>query len=275
MPCSFCSLPSHNIRRCTNTVIYIMFEEVKTIYVNTIMFYTENLELRFNQVVDSIFTLLELRAISAKYIHSRTTLRTKHQIIQSLYDYYSSHTYILPEQHPRSETIRIPTSPDPIPDFAGDLDASSPSSSVTHFENDVNWYIDTIPTPQSLLTSDYVAEGVYRTQMGTGVRNFARATNNVQLSYPIKKFKISVSLVKDDLVLGKEDCSICYENIECSNMVKLDCGHQFCGSCIKGTLQTHVSIACNPSCALCRKPMVSFSVKNLDTYDLVSKHCIM
>jgi len=64
-----------------------------------------------------------------------------------------------------------------------------------------------------------------------------------------------------------EECAICFENMISGDMVKLNCGHKFCGECITTTLQkTH-----NPRCALCRVPIKKFGVINQDIVFVIGK----
>ena len=78
---------------------------------------------------------------------------------------------------------------------------------------------------------------------------------------------------------GVKECAICYETISPDCFVRLNCSHTFCGSCIKQTLKTHNNQSYNnqtygPTCALCRAPMTSFSVKNSVIYEMLSEHCL-
>ena len=69
-----------------------------------------------------------------------------------------------------------------------------------------------------------------------------------------------------DLVL---ECPICFELTKTVNSVRLNCGHTFCGNCIKKTL-TSFNVPC---CALCRAPISCLTVKNAEIHDLVAPHC--
>jgi hypothetical protein len=91
-----------------------------------------------------------------------------------------------------------------------------------------------------------------------------------------KKYNIlpSISVTETCEELAKcEDCSICYEETKLADTVTINCGHKFCGTCIKSTLTNHSNIYAGPSCALCRTQMSSFVVKNPEIYNLVLEHC--
>jgi hypothetical protein len=69
-----------------------------------------------------------------------------------------------------------------------------------------------------------------------------------------------------------EDCSICYEEVEISDEVVLNCGHQFCGLCIDKTINTYTNYG-KPLCALCRTEISTLNIKNQEIYkQLVSSH---
>jgi len=70
-----------------------------------------------------------------------------------------------------------------------------------------------------------------------------------------------------------EDCAICYDKIKTVDEVILNCGHTFCWLCIKTILTNHNNMKAGPSCALCRKGMSKFVVKNQEIYNLVSEYC--
>jgi hypothetical protein len=52
-----------------------------------------------------------------------------------------------------------------------------------------------------------------------------------------------------------DECSICYMNITDSNVVELNCNHQFCGNCVNELFK----LKCEPMCALCREPIKNVS----------------
>lgn len=294
MSCSFCNSYSHNIRGCLDPMIGILFERMKVIYVDMMNQYPNDTENRFKSVLNRRFNLRELRAVCATYTNFPSS-RPKQQIINVLYHYYSSRIYNLPRQdegQPWLDVRRLPTQPDPVPDFARDLE--QPPEEEDH---DITWYIDTTPSPVSVLTFGsaliqdrltsprhitYNHDDVWLRLGRLGLRGqqyqdimVARSLNaefDAVASLPqIKKYNIRPVLVLGEEE-GEEDCAICYESIKCVDLVKLNCEHKFCGVCIKETLKSHSKL-CGPSCALCRKQMESFTVKNQEIYNLVSEHC--
>jgi hypothetical protein len=93
-----------------------------------------------------------------------------------------------------------------------------------------------------------------------------------------KKYNIStcISVTETSEELDKcEDCFICFEETKLLDTVTINCGHKFCGICIKNTLKMYNNMTAYPACAFCRSQITSFTMKNLETYSLVSEHCIM
>lgn len=136
-----------------------------------------------------------------------------------------------------------------------------------------SWYIDTQPEPYDfqepyepeqydlpprVLDNEYDFIG------------FSAETNTY-----IKKYNITPLIFCEEVEAEAEveECSICYEQMKRINAVTLNCNHRFCGGCIKQTLECHNDLINNPSCALCRTTMTSFSVKNPDTYNEISLYC--
>ena len=53
------------------------------------------------------------------------------------------------------------------------------------------------------------------------------------------------------------ECSICYDEKELHNFVKLGCNHEFCKDCLITTMKTSQTNDNNLSCALCRTEVKS------------------
>ena len=69
-------------------------------------------------------------------------------------------------------------------------------------------------------------------------------------------------------IKNNEECSICYENKNDNKMVKLNCNHKFCSSCIIKTLETNLKLKNSIcKCALCRSEITSFETSKITIYD--------
>jgi hypothetical protein len=66
----------------------------------------------------------------------------------------------------------------------------------------------------------------------------------------------------------ENECSICYEQIEYSKMVKLNCSHEFCGYCVKKVVDTsnHSNLSC--VCAFCRESIEIVEVRHSEIQQL-------
>ena len=153
---------------------------------------------------------------------------------------------------------------------------------------EVSWYIDRTPSFHQRPSTRprpspygyiYPEDEFMDEYMNLIHRNLVPRNLNQEFdSAAVKKYHIapSISVTETSEELEKcEDCSICYETTKLSNTVTINCGHKFCGSCVKRTLEMHTNIYNSPSCALCRAPMRNFVAKNPDIYNLVVEHCIL
>ena len=78
-----------------------------------------------------------------------------------------------------------------------------------------------------------------------------------------KPKKIVVELCKTPVNVSQE-CGICLtEDVPCSNMVKLGCGHELCGDCVKRIIHT------KPCCAFCRADITKVSVNSQEVFNIL------
>ena len=66
----------------------------------------------------------------------------------------------------------------------------------------------------------------------------------------------------------EEECSICYELTEYSNQVKLNCDHEFCGSCVKKIIEKNNQ----PCCAFCRVNIEKIEVKSINMQQIFNEY---
>ena len=145
MSCSFCGIRGHNINRCNSPTIDSLFERIKIMWIdilNTIDSVRER-EFRFKTDLDICFNLPELRAVGVKYAYGLASWR-KSVIIENLYNYFSSRITLPEEEQPWLEARRLPVVPDPIPDFARDLEQE---------EDIITWNIDRTPSYTSVAST--------------------------------------------------------------------------------------------------------------------------
>jgi hypothetical protein len=79
-----------------------------------------------------------------------------------------------------------------------------------------------------------------------------------------KPQKIVVKLCKTSVKVSQE-CGICLtEDVPCSNMVKLGCGHELCGDCVKRIIDV------KPCCAFCRADITKVSVNSQEVFNILN-----
>jgi hypothetical protein len=90
----------------------------------------------------------------------------------------------------------------------------------------------------------------------------ARLRNEYKQMNESRKFDIAIlnnkAQIKDNFT---EECNICYEPIKETDMIKLNCNHQFCKNCIKQTLKK-CSPNCDPCCAMCRSKIICMTIND-------------
>jgi hypothetical protein len=138
-----------------------------------------------------------------------------------------------------------------------------------------NWYFDTQPEPYDFQEPYEQEPEPYDLQPRMLDNEYDFIGFSTETNTYIKKYNITPLIFCEEAeeLEEVEECSICYEQMKRINAVTLNCNHRFCGGCIKQTLECHNDLINNPSCALCRTIMTSFSVKNPDTYNEISLYC--
>jgi len=275
MPCSFCNSPNHNITYCNHQLISVYYDNIKQTYLSIIalnnsVMYNENL---FKMVLNTRFYLRDLRAVGVKYLRVYAST-SKSTLISILWQYFNS--LIWQQQQQTPENIEEDEEEEEEEDEEESNELPPEDASIlsyignTYFSYMATMFPNPNPTVQPLVNDGYGFPHDL---------NFDFALENVhnQFNPQVKKYRIHLHLVEEfGEVFGEdfEDCSICYDNTNCLDLVKLNCNHEFCGCCIKNTLNHHDKL-CEPSCALCRQPMSRFTVKKSETYKLIAEYCIL
>ena len=103
--------------------------------------------------------------------------------------------------------------------------------------------------------------------LGLGLNISPRGITDI-VQTKVQQYDIKLNINNCELTEENcHDCAICYEETTNDNIAVLNCGHKFCGMCIKNTLDYIET----PSCALCRNNMSTITVHNLVTYNLISR----
>ena len=112
-------------------------------------------------------------------------------------------------------------------------------------ESNITWNIDRIPdllTMEDLATDEDLASSLTD-------EDFASSLKTIQVTLLQEEQNEEKILV--------EECSICYEETEYSNKVKLHCKHEFCGFCVKKIIEKNN----HPCCAFCRLEITKIETK--------------
>lgn len=92
----------------------------------------------------------------------------------------------------------------------------------------------------------------------------ARSLMEYILGKDFKKRHCIRSVIVENDDTNKYECNICYEECEKRCFVKLNCGHEFCGKCIKKSLEnTHLDIKVR--CAYCRTDINTIEFSSEET----------
>jgi hypothetical protein len=106
---------------------------------------------------------------------------------------------------------------------------------------------------------------VERYHMMRGSRREPRTSEN-------RKYNIETLLKeKEKETAEKEACPICYED---ESKVKLNCGHEFCGTCVQSILKKCCPSK-QPRCAMCRVNMSSFEFEDLKAFEKMKSNLVL
>jgi hypothetical protein len=126
-------------------MIDILYERIKVIYVDMMTQYPQDTQTRFKSILNRRFNLRELRGVGVKYMNS-VARTTKHQLINMFWQYFSTRIHL-----PENEARRLPVVPDPIPEFARDLEHQQDDDD----DENITWYIDRTPSRVNIPEDGY------------------------------------------------------------------------------------------------------------------------
>ena len=310
--CSYCRHQGHNITYCNSPNIETYYTRIKQDYADVLRQGTNERTKKntFMYTLCHNYDLTLLKAVYCRYATRYQVSGTSKKLITE-YIWVHFQDVSLENMSESSQWLdsrslsvtSLPTTADAVPPYAQDiLEEPETEEEEEEEENDsVMWFIDRTPSaitqeitpPFSPLISSSASDlrlrrGVTELFIPFSLtpRNLNDEFDNVinymadlqtQTQPSVKKYHITptLSVIETNDVLEQcQDCAICYENTNVVETVTLNCGHNFCGPCVKGTLNAHNNMYADPSCALCRAPMTHFITKSTDIYNLVSEHCL-
>lgn len=227
--CSFCRLPGHTISWCNDQRI-IDFENLclhqKSLFENN-EFPQQEFE---NWLLDYYTTNQNIVKVFSVRKCGSTTRASISVCLDNIMQYFYGEYYDIP-----------------------DLVNESDSNTNTNTNDDFIPFNDLIPIYYTRVQNwENIRNLMISVLMPTG--------NYTNLN---RKFDISttVEIVELEDTISQCECNICYESVNITNFVKLNCQHELCKDCCKKTLQI-CGIFQDPSCAFCREKIENLTFKN-------------
>ena len=257
MHCSFCHIVGHTIQRCNSPQIEDEYNTIRRFYEDACSHNISGFGL-FVNFVDINFTEISVKAIAFRYIGGDASrISSKRRIIQRLWVYISSS--VSPLSWTIDRTGLTGEEEQPLPLY--DLPPVATNMIYTEF------YISELLDSEDRIQGATGARGQREARGQPNPANWRLRFDSLVSSIP--KYDMTISFEEEGCKEGfKEDCGICYELTNEIDNVYLDCGHKFCGQCMKSCLNVGKIV-----CAMCRCPITIMTVRNLKIYDLVSEYC--
>jgi len=102
--------------------------------------------------------------------------------------------------------------------------------------------------------------------------------NRLLLPPPPRKFAITSAMLCTETVeelAELQDCSICYDAVPTSDMITLNCSHEFCKTCLTNYLVTIRPTKKSPCCALCRVLVKTLTFRNVEFFqEMTGEYCL-
>ena len=285
--CSFCHCQGHNISTC-NDQRFINFEEEcinkkNDIYrenglpnaENTFVAWLAN-RAHMDPTLVKGFAVRKCRSLTRNNINSHIAKIVNYIFRQQHHQLNQPNQPDQPDQ-PAQPVISLFNRPDlPLNNIFDDYEIASVAEMLLSISNRID-RSNSVQSPRtrmyeilrgqilderiSLLRSIYMLRELSRM-----LYENSRSNQNIPEN---RKFEIVLSLeITEDVTELEEniDCAICYEAKQEKHFVALNCGHKFCSSCLKTSLQK-CNHASNPCCALCRCEIKNIISKDDTTMD--------
>jgi hypothetical protein len=302
--CSYCRNQGHNITKCDSPNIETLYNRIKQDYNDISIQGITNERTKKNTFMYTLchnYDLTLLKAVYCRYASRSIAGTSKKLITEHIWVHFQNEVLEnMSESSQWLDSRSLPTTADVVPHYAQDI-LEEPESEEEEEEdenNNVMWSIDRTPSVEEITppSTPLISSSASELRLRRGVTelfipftltprilddefdnviNYMSETH-IQTQTHVKKYNIAptLSVIETNGVLEQcQDCAICYENTKVVDTVTLNCGHNFCGPCVKGTLNAHNNMYAEPACALCRAPMTHFITKSTDIYNLVSEHC--
>ena len=228
--CLFCRQMGHNIRRCNS-------DRLREFELNCANMVANNSLNEFKNWLDWLGSHNELllRAFAIRKFRTVTNRTSISECINLIYT-YTHRTYVYrTRQRPEQD-----------------------------FENDLMGFMQVLATPRQDIPNEIpeieevrAMESILMREMLFGM--VTRMYRDYISGNSSQRLNILSSVVNDE----NEDihklceCSICYDEKQIKNFVKLGCNHEFCKDCVISTIKTSQQNGNELNCALCRAEVKS------------------
>ena len=276
--CSFCASTEHDIRLCNSPLIndidrrlsegfYAITQQGELLRTRE-----EDIKERFIVWATDLFHLKDLRVFVVTTVGSPTSGYNKRQYAEEVWNVYKTLTRTIVEEENEATVNEVE-------------------------EDEITWSIDTTPRRHSdielmplpsirMSRSDRVRERRARDVMNyipspefvSFVRNLMTELDAEADFIPFSETnnKYNIALTSGEGEVDGCECAICLnDEISSSDIVRLNCEHQFCGDCVISTLKTHKkSSEFEPRCALCRTDISEIKTNNVDVQAKIQEYCL-
>lgn len=267
--CSFCRKPGHNLSTCRSASInngtYRDFEARcarKVINTNT------RREFK-NWLIENYFEQEEDLLIGFTFKKCRfTTMEPVDAITEYIFHTYKDENLNNHNHNPLSDDDYSEIPGHNIRMYLNDLERRRERGEFQGIEE-----IEEVRSMQTMLLRDMFVMLSSRYQTFLTQSNIINNNNNND-----NKFDILLSIENNDegnkFCENKNnnyECSICYDEKEITNFVKLGCNHNFCKDCIITTMKTNQTNNRKLCCALCRSEIKSIITRENSIHSEIAK----
>lgn len=135
-----------------------------------------------------------------------------------------------------------------------------------HFSHDeiseISWYIDRSPTAVSEI-NNYI----FYNNLPIIYNDFPIIYNDFQ---PVPRaHRLEIQVVELEITEEQQECCICMDQKEKTDICCLQCPHSFCGVCLTTTLKSYNEA----KCPLCRETIQTIRVQNEENREKIAEHC--
>ena len=247
--CSYCKDPNHVINFCNHPSLHQFELELmdRKEFINT-NYLNESLSSKINYFETSIFYVIPLERSLKKKVRAFATSKCGSLANKLYYEHFKSISKYIWYDELEAERIIRQNEVDTIINLLNINPTELNRETIVGNNGEILGWIDRSPDTalnRLLMYSE----------------NLLRALIPPEKKYMIQKSEIYKEILNENI---HKDCSICYEEKEQCCFVKLNCEHEFCGTCVKTIIDKNNK----PSCAFCRTNIEKLEVYNNENEQL-------